>query len=345
MKGGARLTTLLFLIVLLAVVSGLSMLLLRPRPLVIQGEVDCRKINVSAKVPGRVEELHVREGDRVTKGQLLAVLDSPQLQAKLQQATAARAAAAAQKQKADTGAREEQIRMALNQWLQARAGLELAEKSFVRIQRLFEDGVVPAQKRDEVQAQRDMAARLEAAAKAQYDMAVNGTREEDKAAAAALVDQASGAVSEVESLLEEARVRAPLDGEVHDIVMNPGELASAGMPIVTLVDRSDLWVVFQVREDYLAGLKPGDRIVGSLPALSGRLITLEVTWLAPMGDFAAWRATNIQGGFDLRTFEVRARPLEQIDVLRAGMTVVVPWDRVPAPSFTRWFRDLMEGRG
>lgn len=345
MRGGARLTTLMFLILLLAVISGLSMLLVRPRPVVIQGEVDCRKINVSAKVPGRVEELHVREGDRVTRGQLLAVLDSPQLQAKLQQAAAARAAAAAQKQKADTGAREEQIRMALNQWLQARAGLELAEKSFARIQRLFEDGVVPAQKRDEVQAQRDMAARLEAAAKAQYDMALKGTREEDKAAAAALVDQASGAVSEVESLLEEARVRAPLDAEVHDIVMHPGELASAGMPIVTLVDRSDLWVVFQVREDHLAGLKPGDRIVGSLPALSGRLITLEVTWLAPMGDFAAWRATNIQGGFDLRTFEVRARPLEPLDALRAGMTVVVPWDRAPAPSFSRWLRDLMEGRG
>ncbi|HPO30466.1 MAG TPA: biotin/lipoyl-binding protein, partial [Candidatus Hydrogenedentes bacterium] len=213
MRGGARLTTLMFLVLLLAIISGLSMLLVRPRPLVIQGEVDCRKVNVVAKVPGRVEELHVREGDRVTKGQLLAVLDSPQLQAKLQQAAAARAAAAAQKQKADTGAREEQVRMALNQWLQARAGLELAEKSFARIQRLFEDGVVPAQKRDEVQAQRDMAARLEAAAKAQYDMAVNGTREEDKAAAAALVDQASGAVSEVESLLEEARVRAPVDGE------------------------------------------------------------------------------------------------------------------------------------
>ncbi|HOJ68859.1 MAG TPA: efflux RND transporter periplasmic adaptor subunit [Candidatus Hydrogenedentes bacterium] len=345
MRGGARLTTLMFLVLLLAIISGLSMLLVRPRPLVIQGEVDCRKVNVAAKVPGRVEELHVREGDRVTKGQLLAVLDSPQLQAKLQQAAAARAAAAAQKQKADTGAREEQVRMALNQWLQARAGLELAEKSFARIQRLFEDGVVPAQKRDEVQAQRDMAARLEAAAKAQYDMAVNGTREEDKAAAAALVDQASGAVSEVESLLEEARVRAPVDGEVHEIIVNPGELASAGMPIVTLVDRSDLWVVFQAREDYLAGLKPGDRLVGSLPALSGRLVTMEVTWLAPMGDFAAWRATNIQGGFDLRTFEVRARPLEQVDALRAGMTVIVPWDRVSAPSFGKWLRDLMEGRG
>jgi len=335
----------MFLVLLLAIISGLSMLLVRPRPLVIQGEVDCRKVNVAAKVPGRVEELHVREGDRVTKGQLLAVLDSPQLQAKLQQAAAARAAAAAQKQKADTGAREEQVRMALNQWLQARAGQELAEKSFARIQRLFEDGVVPAQKRDEVQAQRDMAARLEAAAKAQYDMAVNGTREEDKAAAAALVDQASGAVSEVESLLEEARVRAPVDGEVHEIIVNPGELASAGMPIVTLVDRSDLWVVFQAREDYLAGLKPGDRLVGSLPALSGRLVTMEVTWLAPMGDFAAWRATNIQGGFDLRTFEVRARPLEQVDALRAGMTVIVPWDRVSAPSFGKWLRDLMEGRG
>jgi len=334
---------LLALVIILLVLLGLSAtawLLMQPQPQYIQGEVEAFKINVSAKIPGRVEEMLCREGQAVKKDDVLAVLDSPQLQAKKSQATAAQAAAGAQRDKAEKGAREEQIRMAQNQWLQAQAGAELAEKSFGRVQRLFEDGVAPAQRRDEVEAQRNMALKLEATAKAQYDMAMNGTREEDKAAAAALVDQASGAVAEVESMIEEARVRAPRDGEIVEHIVNLGELASAGMPIVTMVDLNDIWVVFNIQEDNLGSLKLGERFNAFVPALSGRNIEMEVTYIAALGDFATWRATSTMGGFDLRTFEVRAKTTEPVDGLRPGMSVLAPWDRVPPSDSGTWLRDL-----
>ena len=326
-----RIIAALIILPALAALSVGAWFLLQPPPQFIQGQVEVTKVNVSAKVPGRVEEMFAAEGASVKKGDILARLDSPQLQAKRQQAQGAEKAASAQRDKADNGAREEQIRMAQNQWRQAQAGAELAEKSLGRVQRLADDGVVPAQRRDEVQAQRDMARKVEAAAKAQYDMAMNGARVEDKAAASALVDQAAGAVSEVDSLIEEACVRAPLDGEILEHIVNLGELASAGMPIVTMVNMTDLWVTFNMREDTLSGLKMGDHLYGTVPALTNQPIELEVTYIAPLGDFATWRATSASGGFDLRTIEVRGRPVHPMEGLRAGMSVIVPKD----PTFGR----------
>jgi len=326
-------------------------LFMTPPPTYLQGEVEATKVNVSAKIPGRVEELRVREGQRVAKGDLVAVLDSPQLEAKRQQAAGARAAATAQQEKADRGAREEEIRMVYNKWLQVEAGLELARKSHERVDRLFADGIVPEQRRDEVAAQFAMTQKLAQAARAQYDMAVNGAREEDKAAAAAMVAQAGGAVAEVESLLDEARVRAPVAGEVLEHVVKVGELASAGMPIVTVVDLSDLWVTFHLREDHLAGLQMGDRLAGQVPALGFQAVDLEVVYIAAMGDFATWRSTSAQGGFDLRTFEVRAKPADAVEGLRPGMSVVVPWQFAAAPDpFTKlrqrmpaWLQEYLPG--
>ena len=219
--------------------------------------------------------------------------------------------------------------------------------------RLFQDGVVPAQRRDEVQAQYEMALKLTAAAQALHEMAVRGAREEDKAAAAALVEQASGAVLEVESLIEESRVRAPIAGEVLQHIVKVGELASAGMPIATIIDLDDVWVTFNVREDRLGGLQVGDPLRAMAPALNYQPISLEVTFIAALGDFATWRATSAQGGFDLRTFEVRARPAGRAEGLRPGMSVIVPWDRVPPRdpvaqmrgTLPRWLRDLLPGHG
>lgn len=342
MKG--RLAALFFLVLLSAAVTGLGWLLVQPRPRLLQGEVDTRKISVSAKIPGRVEEMPAEEGVRVKKGDVIAVLDSPQLQAKRQQAGAAREAAGAQRDKAEGGAREEQIRMAQSQWLQAQAGAELAGKSFARVERLFNDGVVPAQRRDEVQAQRDMARKLVEAAKAQYDMALNGAQEEDRRAAQALVNQAAGAVSEVESLITEARVLAPMDGEIVEQIVSLGELAAAGMPIVTMINPDDCWVTFSVREDWLGGMKLGDRLTGRVPALNGAEVGMEVSYLAPLGDFATWRATNIAGGFDLKTFEVRARPVTPAEGLRPGMSVVVPWGEEPQPDPLAWLRQILTDR-
>ncbi|HOZ47213.1 MAG TPA: efflux RND transporter periplasmic adaptor subunit [Candidatus Hydrogenedentes bacterium] len=336
-----RLIAILILLVVLSGLAGSAWLLIQPAPMCIQGEVEATKANVSAKVPGRIEEMRVEEGQHVAKGDVIAILDSPQLEAKRQQAQGAHSAASAQRDKAEHGAREEQIRMAYNQWQQALAGLDFAQKSFARVDRLFQDGIVPAQQRDEVKAKLEMTLKLAATAEAQYDMAVNGAREEDKAAAAALVEQAQGAVNEVDSYLEEARVRAPMDGEIVEYIVNVGELAASGMPIVTMVDLDDVWVTFNMREDHLAGLKIGEHLKGTVPALNHLAIEMEVTYISALGDFAAWRATSASGGFDLRTFEVRTKSVEAVDGLRPGMSVIVPWDRVPPPDPLAWVRDLI----
>ncbi|MBZ0270030.1 efflux RND transporter periplasmic adaptor subunit [bacterium] len=318
-----RTVGILLLLVLLTVVAWL---LLNPEPEVIQGEVEATQIDVSAKIPGRVDSILVREGDRVGPGQLLVVLESPEIRAKLKQAAAAARAASAQSEKADRGAREEEVRQARSVWQRATHGAELAEKTFGRIENLHRDGVVPEQRRDEAEAQWKAAHDAAEAARAVYDQALAGARSEDRKAASALAEQAGGAVAEVEAFLEETRLHAPIGGEIVELVVDPGELVSAGFPIVTIVDLRDSWITFHLREDRLSGLRIGDTLRAGFPALGGKQIDLRVSYISAMGDFATWRATNALGGFDLKTFEVRARPVQPIDRLRPGMSAIVAWD-------------------
>jgi len=292
----------------------------------VQGEVEAAQVDVSAKLPGRVAEVLVDVGQSVRRGDALARLDSPEVRAKLDQASAARAAAAAQSAKAENGARDEEIRAAEDNWRRAEAAAALAKTTWERLERLSRDGVVPAQRRDEAEANWKGARAAGDAARAAYDMAVVGARREDKAAAAAMVRQAQGAVSEVEAWLAETTLRAPRDGEVSARNVEPGELTSPGYPVVSLVDLEDAWVVFHLREDRLARLKMGDRLLARVPAL-GRDVELRVSVISPLGDFATWRSTSASGGFDLKTFEVRARPLAPVDGLRPGMSAVVDWAR------------------
>lgn len=316
----------LVLVVVLAVVSGVGLWawkLSQPVPEVVQGQVEATLVNVSAKIPARVASIGVREGTWVKRDELLVTLDSPEIGARLAQAQAARDAAAAQRDKAYNGAREEELRQARVMWERARHATELAEKTFQRVDRLQRDGVVPAQRRDEAEAQLKTSRDAEAAAKAVYDMAVSGARTEDKQAAAALVSRASGAISEVRVYQAETALHAPLAGEVYRRNAEPGEMIAAGYPIVTLLDPTDTWATFQLREDKLAGVKMGGRITVRVPALGGRTVELAVFYIAPVGDFATWRATSAQGGFDLKTFEVRARPFQPVAGLRPGMSVVV----------------------
>lgn len=307
------------------VVAGALWLFLHPEPEIVQGEVDATQIDVSPKIPGRVASLEVRQGDSVVPGQLLATLDSPEIRAKLRQASAARDAAKAQRDKAYRGAREEEIRAAQELWTRAEAAAELARKTFDRVRRLHEDGVLPIQKRDEAEAQWKASRAAADAAKAAYDMAVRGARIEDKEAAAALVDQASGAIDEVESFLAETRLTAPVAGEVVDLVVDPGELVAPGYPVLTLVDLSDIWVTFHLREDRLSRIRMGDLLDVRIPALGNRTIEVRISYLSPLGDFATWRATNASGDFDLKTFEVRARPTEPVQGLRPGMSALLVW--------------------
>ena len=320
------LRTLLTLLIVAAVVGGLwrwAWKLSQPMPEVIQGQMEGRFINVSAKIAGRVASVAVREGQQVQKADVLVTLDSPEIHAKLDQAEAAQEAASAQRDKAYNGAREEEIRQARSAWDRAQHATELADKTFLRVDRLNKDGVLPAQRRDEAEAMLKTSRDAEAVAKAAYDMATTGARTEDKAAATALVSRANGAIAEVNAYLGETKLVAPVAGEVYRRNIEPGELVAAGYPILTLLDPTDQWATFQLREDKLSGVKIGSRLRVRIPALDNRRAEMTVSYIAPAGDFATWRATSAQGGFDLKTFEVRARPAEGVAGLRPGMSVIL----------------------
>ena len=289
---------------------------------IIQGEVEVSEYRVSSKVPGRILELRVKEGDYVKPGDTLAIIDAPDVVAKRTQAESAESAAAAMSQMAENGARREQIHGAYEIWQQAKAGLEIAQKSYNRIQRLFDEGVMSAQKRDEVFANYKAMEAQERAAKSQYDMAVNGARREEKLAAAAQVGRAKGAVAEVSSYINETVQIATVEGEVSDIYPKVGELVGAGSPIMSISIMNDLWGTFNVREDQLNGLKTGDTFTAFCPAFNKDL-TMKVYYMKDEGSYAVWKATKSNGQYDLKTFEVKARPVSKVDNLRPGMSLII----------------------
>ena len=293
-----------------------------PAPVPLQGMVDARTISVSAKVPGRLAELKVREGDVLKADDTVAVIAIPEIEAKLAQVKAQERAAQAREDLANTGARVQEKDAARADWERAKAALALASKTYERVDALYREGLIPAQRHDEATAQLAAARKVTEAAAAKLSAVNEGARVEDKAAAKALVDQARGGVSEVSSLASESIVKTPAAGEVTRIVMEEGEVAPAGFPLVLVTDLSDKWVVFNIREDELPGVEVGTILKGFIPAVN-RTVELKVTWINPRGEYAVWRATRQSTGYDLRTFEVRARPAEELPALRPGMTVVV----------------------
>ena len=313
-------------VIVLSVVL-ISWYLTKRTQMLIQGTVECTTYKASSKVPGRIDDMKVAQGDRVEKGQLLYTLSTPELDAKLRQAEAVKSAAAALDAAAVAGARIQQIEAALNMWEKAQAGLELARKTFERVQNLYNDGVVPAQKLDEASANYKAMEATALAAKAQYDLAADGARKEDKEAAAARVRQAEGAVSEVESYLSDALVYSPVTGEVSTLIAEEGELVGSGYPVVAILDMSDMWVTFNIKETLMPGIRMGLRMSGYVPALDTD-VEFEVTYISPQADFATWAATRTQGGFDIRTFAVKAKPVSQVANMRPGMSVLVDWDKI-----------------
>lgn len=313
-------------VIVLSVVL-ISWYLTKRTPTLIQGTVECTTYKASSKVPGRIDDMKVEEGDRVEKGQLLYTLSTPELDAKLQQAEAVKSAAAALDAAAVAGARIQQIEAALNMWEKAQAGLELARKTFERVQNLYNDGVVPAQKLDEASANYKAMEATAQAAKAQYDLASDGARKEDKEAAAARVRQAEGAVSEVESYLSDAMVYSPVTGEISTIIAEQGELVGSGYPVVAILDMSDVWATFNIKETLMPRIRMGTRMKGYVPALD-RTLDFRVSYIAPQADFATWAATRTQGGFDIRTFAVKVKPEGDATGLRPGMSVLVDWDKI-----------------
>ena len=310
-----------FLIVVI-IVALIGFLALDRDPDIIQGQMEVEEYRVSSKVPGRILELRVKEGDIVHKGDVLAIIDAPEVKAKKVQAESARNAASAMHEMADNGAREETIRGAFEVLQQAKAANDIARKTFERVNNLFEEGVVTAQKRDEAQAAVEATNAQVKAAQSQYDMARNGARQEERKASSAKVNQASGAIMEVNSYLNETVQVAQMDGEVNEVYPKIGELVGTGTPIMTISMMDDQWATFNIREDQLKGLAVGSEVTVFVPALD-KDVKMKVYFMKDKGSFAVWKATKANGQYDQKTFEVKARPVEKLEGVRPGMSVIL----------------------
>lgn len=290
---------------------------------VFQGQMEVQEVDVAAKVSARIAEIMVKEGDVIAVGAPLIRLDSPEVAAKLTQATAAQEAAQAVSAKAQRGARPQEVEMARLNWQRAQAAADLAQTSLKRIEGLAKDGLIAAQKRDEAEANFKAARDQALAAQAQYEMARDGARLEDKQAAAAQARQLAGVVAEVQAAKAETELKSPVAGEVVKVLGREGEISPQGVPVVTIANMADQWVVLNVREDRLDKFAVGKEFEAKLPALKGAKMRFKVYRNAAMPDFATWRATRSDQGFDIKTFEVRARPVQLIEGVRPGMSVLV----------------------
>jgi HlyD family secretion protein len=314
-------------VIAVAAVLGGLVLAARPGPDIVQAMADGDNITVSGKVTARVARLRVREGERVSAGQVLFDLESPEVDARRRQAGAVLDAARAQQSKAAEGTRREDIQAAEANWRRAEAAAELAQSTFRRTDTLFREGVVTEQRYDEARAQVRTAVQASALARAQYDEALAGARRQDRDAANAQVRQAEGAVAEVQAAQDELQGRAPIAGEVSKRLADLGELVPAGYPVFTLVNMDSLWVAMHLREDQFRGVRIGATFRGDIPALALKGVPFTVYFIGPAGDFATWRATRQSAGYDVKSFEVRVRPARRIADLRPGMSVLFRWPR------------------
>ncbi|WP_394203774.1 HlyD family secretion protein [Shewanella waksmanii] len=309
--------------VLLVMILAYGMFLAQaPKVQRLQGQIEAREYNISSKVPGRVEQVMVRRGDEVSAGDLLFAINSPELNAKLMQAQGGRDAAQAMMDEADNGARKQQVMASKEQWLKAQAAATLAQTTYQRVEALFNEGVLARQKRDEAYTQWQAAKYTEQAAYAMFQMTEEGAREETKAAAAGNALMAKGAVNEVSAILADSQMRAPKSGEVSEVLLQVGELAPSGFPVVSIIDMDDAWAVFHVREDQLKDFKVGQQVTINIPALD-RDVAFEVAHISVMGQFATWRSTESGHDFDMRTFEMELRPSQPVEGLRVGMSTLL----------------------
>ena len=311
------------LIIVIVILALIGFFMLEPKPDIIQGQAVATQVRVSGKLPGRVAEFMVQEGQQVHMGDTLVRIFSSDAEAKLMQATAMENVYKAQNQKVDKGSRIEVINSAHDMWQKAIAGLEIAKKSYDRVQALYNKGVVSAQKRDEAEANYKAMQATERAARSQYEMAKRGAQIEDKDAAAAMVEVAKSGVAQVESVLADSYLTAPIDGEISDIFPNVGELVGQGAPIMNVLDLSKMWVTFNVREELLKDLTMGKELKAIIPALGNKEVILKIYYIKDMGSYAVWRATKVTGQYDAKTFQIKARPVQAIKDLRPGMSVLI----------------------
>lgn len=320
-KGNALLGTLVIVFLAVALLALVGFLFLKPKSDLIEGQAEATSVRISGKLPGRVVELYVEEGQQVKAGDTLVHIHSSLAEAKLYQAEAMENAASAQNKKVDSGTRKQIIQSAYDLLQQAIAARNISEKTYKRMESLYKQDVVSEQKRDEAKAAFDAAVAGENAARSQYQMAKEGAQSEDKESAKALTDVAKGGVMQVEALLQDQYLVAPFDGEIDIIYPHESELVSLGSPIMSLLKLQDKWVTFNVREHLLADLTIGKEIEVTIPALD-KTVKAKIYYVRDMGSYATWRATKATGEWDSKTFQIKARPLEDIPELRPGMTVL-----------------------
>ena len=317
--------TISFIVVLIVVIiiSLLGMLLLKKKPVILQGQIEATEIRISGKLPGRIDTFLVKEGQWVKAGDTLVVINSPEAWAKYQQVNALENVARYQHQKIDEGTRKQITATMLQLWNKSKSDLELAKTTYQRIEALYKDSVVTSQRRDEVKALYDAAVAGERAAYNQYQLALAGAQVQDKESARSLVNAAQGSVEEVAALLQDARLTAPEDGQISTIFPKRGELVGAGMSVMNLIVLDDVHVVLNVREDRLPFFPMGGTFFGDVPAIDRKNIEFEINYVSPLGSFATWKSTKQTGSYDLRTFQIHALPVDKVEGLRPGMSVLV----------------------
>ncbi|REE79894.1 HlyD family secretion protein [Lutibacter oceani] len=299
----------------------------KPKAVVLQGRIEAKEIYLAAKIPTRINSFEVKEGEHVTKGQLLATLFSPEIMAKEQQALALRDAAKAQKSKVENGARVEEIRAAKSVYEKATAAVNVLIKTYIRMENLFKDGVISEQQRDEFFAKKEVALKDQEAALSMYQMAMKGARNEDIDAATALLKQANGALNELEGYKNERNIISPIDAEILNFLPEEGELIGAGYPVVHLVDLANSYAILNIKETSLFNFKKEGIFEATIPALKHKKVKFKIYYVAALGDYATWNATKATGGFDVRTFEIKAAPVSKEVELRPGMSILIDYSQ------------------
>lgn len=319
-KDKALILTIVCILVVILALAIVGFLCIKQGPYTVQGQGEATEIRISGKLPGRVTEIYVEEGQRVHAGDTLVHITSSLVDAQYDRAEAMEEVAKAADRKVDAGTRVQLIQAAEDTWHQAQAATNIAKKTYDRMESLFQKGVVSAQKRDEAKAAYDVAVNGEAAAKSAYELARSGAQKEDKQAASAMVTAARSGVKQVNALLEDQYLVAPCDGEITVIYPNVSELVATGAPIMTL-QKDDHWAVFNVRENLLKDIKVGSKLKVNIPALEKDTV-MEVFYIKDLGTYANWQATKATGDYDARTFQIKARPAKKIENFRPGMSVI-----------------------
>lgn len=316
------LVTMAVVVLAVAVVAIIGFVFMNRPDKYVEGQVEGTTVKISGKLPGRVMDFYVVEGDTVHAGDTLVHIHSSVVEAQLGQAEAMRNATAAQNRKVDAGTRVQIIQAAEDMVAQAEAAVTITERTYQRMENLFREGVMSEQRRDEAKAAYDAAVAARNAAQSQLSLARQGAQSEDKESAAALVDAADSSVDQVEALLQDSYLTAPYDGTIDQIYPEEGELVALGAPIMNLLRLDKRWVTFNVREELLNELPMGAKVHVMIPALNKREIEVEVYFIRDMGSYATWRSTKSTGSYDSRTFQIKARPTENVPELRPGMSAI-----------------------